>query len=437
MKQICIKREISNDCLTPILVYQALGGIGCCILESAFETGEGKVSYIGLNPLGTFTAVGEHIDVETSESKRSFCGDPYEALKRFSEGHSIFGFIGYNAVRLKEAIPNRHPPSELPDFFFHFYQTVIKFDHEKRTLLCIHEGSEEEVEALFERCFHSVPPHPLKQPISISLDVDVGDQAYGDLVEQAKQYIQAGDIFQVVLSRTFHTSIQSQPFEVYRALRHVSPAPYLFFFEEEAFAIAGASPELLISVQGDAIESVPIAGTSPKTESFDSLLSNPKECAEHVMLVDLARNDVGIVAEAGSVCVTGYKIVKSFSHVNHIVSRVKGRLQGSLHPLDALKASFPAGTVSGAPKVRAMEIIDALESTARGLYAGAIVVLDEHGNLTSALAIRTAVIQNSHAKVRTGAGIVLDSDREKEAQETKHKASSVLAALELAEGSLP
>lgn len=430
------QKEISNDCLTPILVYQALGGIGCCILESAFETGEGFVSYIGINPIGTFTAVGEQIDVETIGAKQSFCGDPYTALKGFSEGRSVFGFIGYNAMRLKEAIPHRHAPSEIPDFFFHFYQTVIKFDHARRTLLCMHEGSEEEIDAIFEKCFASCPPQPLKQPKPLSFEVDVTDQAFGDLVEHAKRSIQAGDIFQVVLSRTFHTRVQAKPFEVYRALRHASPAPYLFFFEEKAFAIAGASPELLISVEGNAIESVPIAGTSPKGDSFDSLLSNPKECAEHVMLVDLARNDVGIVAEAGTVCVADYKIVKSFSHVNHIVSRVKGRLQASLHPLDALKASFPAGTVSGAPKVRAMEIIDELENTARGLYGGAIVVLDACGNLTSALAIRTAVIQDSYVTVRTGAGIVLDSDRKKEAEETRHKASGVFAALELAEGSL-
>lgn len=435
MQKKRIQREISNDCLTPILVYQALGGIGCCILESAFEKGEGNVSFIGIKPIGTFTAVGRCIAIERRGENKTSVGDPYEALKDFSEGNRIFGLIGYNAVRLKEAIPNRHPPEAIPDFFFHIYQTVIKFDHEKGTLLCLHEGSEEEIDALLERCFQATPPKLHKLPRPLSFEADAGDKDFGELVEKAKTYLRAGDIFQVVLSRTLHTRIEAKPFEVYRALRQVSPAPYLFFFEEQEFAIAGASPELLISVNEGKIESMPIAGTNANTDLPAELLSNAKECAEHVMLVDLARNDVGAVSEAGSVCVAEYKTIKSFSHVNHIISRVKGQLKASLHPLDALKASFPAGTVSGAPKIRAMELIDELENSSRGLYGGAVVVMDEEGNLTSCLAIRTAVLQGFHASIRVGAGIVLDSDKEKEARETLQKARGVIEALELAQGS--
>lgn len=431
MKQ---KQEIPNDGLTPIQVYRALGGKGCCILESAHEKGEGKISLIGINPIGTFKAKGQSIEIELRGKKRSFVGDPYEALKQFAKDQRAFGFISYDAVRLKEKIPDRHPSCGVPDFFFHLYQTILTFEHDRQRVICTHEGTQEGLNALLARCFEPIALKPFKAPKKVAIEPDIGAEEYMQLVDLAKEYIRAGDIFQVVLSRTFRAQVNSTPFEIYRALRQTSPAPYHFFFEEKDFAVAGASPELLVSIQKGVVESMPIAGTCPKESDPNLLLSDPKECAEHVMLVDLARNDVGAVAVAGSVQVADYKILKSFSHVHHIVSRVVGRLKEALDPLDAFKESLPAGTLSGAPKIRAMEIIDELERSRRGLYGGAIVTLDENGDLTSCIGIRMAYIRGSEVEIRTGAGIVLDSVREKEADETVHKARGVVAALELAEG---
>lgn len=436
MKERLIQKQMAYDSLTPILVYRAIGGVGSCILESAYEKGEGKTSLIGICPVGTFQAIGQQIEIELHGEKKNLVGDPYEALKDFSKERRAFGFISYNAIRLKEAIPDRHPSKNFPDFFFHLYQTVIAFYHDKREVVCTHEGTQESLDASLSACFEPIRLQAFKTPKKVSLQVDIEKEDYVKMVEQAKEHIKAGDIFQVVLSRTLHAEVQASPFEIYRALRQVSPSPYHFFFEEKDFAIAGASPELMLSVQEGNIESIPIAGTCTKDKSTVELLASPKESAEHAMLVDLARNDVGALAIVGSVQVTDYRSVKAFSHVNHIISRVTGKLNPSLHSLDAFKASFPAGTLSGAPKIRAMEIIDTLEHSRRELYGGAIVTLDEKGNLMSCIAIRTAFIRGSKVEIRVGAGIVLDSDGEKEAEETEYKARSVVEALELAEGSV-
>lgn len=437
MRAEWIEQEMPYDSLTPILVYRALGGVGSCILESAYEKGEGKVSFIGIHPIGTFQAWGQQIEVQLKGKTERFIGDPYEALKQFGRGRKAFGFISYNAIRLKEAIPDRHHTGGegFPDLFFHLYQTVIAFHHETQKVLCRHEGTEEEFETILTRCCEQARLRLFKISKRINVEPDLSHEEFMKIVEKAKEHIRAGDIFQVVLSRTLHAEVHATPFEVYRALRQVSPSPYHFLFEERDFAIVGASPELLISVQDGTVESMPIAGTYPKERDPKELLESPKEVAEHTMLVDLARNDVGAIALGGSVRVLDYLSVKTFSHVHHIISRVIGQLPGSLHALDAFKASFPAGTLSGAPKIRAMEIIDALECSRRDLYGGAIVMLDERGNLISCIAIRTAFMRGSQVEIRVGAGIVFDSDPEKEAEETMHKARSIIEALELAEGS--
>ena len=437
MSDKIIKHEIAYDGLTPIVIYRALGGLGCCMLESAFEKGEGKISLIGIAPLATLKAFGRQIEIEIQGTKSSFAGDPYTALKQFAKGKKAIGFIGYNAVRLKENLPDSRPSTSFPDLFFHIYQTIITFYHDKQRIICLHEGTQESLDEMLEKCQIPAGRPAFKQPKKLDIKPDLTNSEYALMVERSKEFIKAGDIFQVVLSRTFHASIKASPFDVYRALRHTSPSPYHFFFEEKDFAIAGASPELMLSVQKGVIESSPIAGTSPVGEEGAQLLDSMKECAEHVMLVDLARNDVGAVSVAGTVRVADYKTIKTFSHVNHIISRVIGTLNPELHALDAFKASFPAGTLSGAPKIRAMEIIDALENKRRDLYGGAIVSLDEKGDLMSCIAIRTAFIRGSNVEVRVGAGIVLDSDALKEAEETEHKARGVFEALELAEGSMP
>jgi anthranilate synthase component I len=436
MKPRIRKKQIVIDRLTPLSCYHALGGLGCCLFESVYDGDAGKISMIGIRPIGTFQAQGDAIEIELFGQKTACQGDPYVELKRFSAGRKLFGFLGYDAVRCKEKLPDRHVPSYFPDFFFHLYQTIITFDHERQTVYITHEGTPEELDAICQRCQDSIEPPEMQNPKEIAIVADSSREAFSQLVQRAKEFIRAGDIFQVVLSRTFHASMQAKAFDVYRALRQTSPAPYLFFFEENDFAVAGASPELLISVQNGVVETMPIAGTRSKGSNLD-ILFDPKERAEHIMLVDLARNDVGQIAQVGSVRVAESMQIRSFSHLDHIVSRVVGRLNPSLHPLDALKAAFPAGTLSGAPKIRAMELIDELENRRRNLYGGAIVFMDEMGNLKSCIAIRMIVLQEGRAEVRAGAGIVLDSIPQKEAIETEIKAQGALDALKLAAGGMP
>ncbi len=429
-----ITKEVANDSLTPITCYSVLGGAGCCILESAHEKGQDKTSLIGINPFATLTANGRSVQINLEDFIHRFEADPYEALKGFCKHHKAFGFISYDAVRIKENIPDRHPKGPIPEFLFHLYRTVITFDHARHKITFAHQGNEAELDALIERCHAPIRLKAFGRPGHLEVTPDLSNVQFSTLVEQAKAHITAGDIFQVVLSRTFHSTINASPFDIYRAIRHNCPAPYLFFFEEEDYALAGASPELLISVQNGHIETVPIAGTRPKECSAEELLMDPKECAEHVMLVDLSRNDLGIVAKPGTVQVTEYQTVRSYSHVHHIVSRVEAELNPTLHSLDALKAAFPAGTLSGAPKIRAMQIIDQLENNRRGPYGGAVVAIDEEGNLISCISIRMAQIFKDRVEVRTGAGIVLDSIPAQEALETEHKAKGILEALALCAG---
>jgi anthranilate synthase component 1 len=258
-------------------------------------------------------------------------------------------------------------------------------------------------------------------------------------VRRAKSYIRAGDIFQVVPSQRFSAATDCDPFEIYRALRVVNPSPYLYYLKLDDVSVVGSSPEMLVKVQKGKVSYRPIAGTVPrgKSEAEDdvfekSLLADPKERAEHIMLVDLGRNDLGRVCEYGSVTVERLMFVEKYSHVMHLVSSLSGKLRGDLDCFDALMACFPAGTVSGAPKIRAMQIIDELEPTRRGIYAGAILYLDFSGNLDSCIALRTLVAKNGRAYIQAGGGVVADSVPEREYQETVNKARAIVSALEIA-----
>jgi len=427
-------RQIHYDSLTPILAYTALGGQGATLMESAYDEGYGKYSFIGVNPLATFSVRGTDVHIDFAGNIVNHSNDPYLLLPEFTVGRKSFGFVTYDGVRVKEKLPDRHPPKAVPDFFFRIYKTVISFDHQAQKLVIKHEGSEEELNQVVQKLFsiNGLPvTHPQKM---IALEPDVSDSEFADKVKRAKEYIRQGDIFQVVLSRTFTADLDLPPFAIYRAMRKLNPTPYLYLFEEPEFAIVGASPELLVGVKDGVIETVPIAGTCKRGEDINKLLNDEKETAEHIMLVDLARNDVGAVAKAGTVTVTKFKNVKTYSHVSHIVSHVVGQLDEKYNAFDVLKSVLPAGTLSGAPKIRAMEIIDELEMTRRGLYGGAVLMLDEKSNLTAAIAIRTMFIQNNQVELRTGAGIVYDSVPEKEVEETYLKARGALASIELALG---
>lgn len=430
-----IVREYPADQLTPVMAYAALAARKGCLLESTVSGADGgRNSFIGIDPVATFTAKGQNSELRIGSCLETLEGDPYQVLstleKRF--GLHAVGFISYEAVRYKEKIPGRHPDLlGLPDFYFQFYRSSILFDHE-RGIVSLTAESHEEIDRLMEELLGNkvrLPVFGIER--KIVAEPDLSDSEYGELVEKAKKNIRSGDVFQIVLSRTFKVKIDAAPLQIYRALRQTSPAPYLFFFESTDFALAGASPEKIISVQNGRIESMPIAGTTTATGSIDELLSDPKESAEHVMLVDLARNDLGSVSLPGTVKVASYKQPVRFSHATHIVSRIVGQLDPRFSSLDAFKASFPAGTLTGAPKIRAMELIDEMETSRRDLYGGAIVHLDGKGNLKSCIAIRMAFIKGGAAYVRAGAGIVLDSDPKKEADETRLKANTLFDALKL------
>ncbi len=372
--------------------------------------------------------------------------------------NAAVGFIAYDAIRLFESIPDRHQHgNSLPEMLFNFYRNTLMFDHLQQKLVIsvvvetesnpeqTYHSTQEKISAIVTKITASQThtPTPVKNTrAAMPVVTDVSDEQFIELVEQAKKYIIAGDAFQIVLSRCFKQPYCVKPFDIYRALRRISPAPYMFYFPFEQSVIVGASPEKLISVRQRNVTINPIAGTRPRTQNSndqqisDELLNDKKERAEHMMLVDLARNDLGAVCMPGTIKVQELMQVKHFSHVSHITSVVTGQLREDKDTFDALAATFPAGTLSGAPKIRAMEIIDELETSRRGIYGGAICRIDNQGNLDSCIAIRMAVLTAGEATIRTGAGIVYDSNPESEARETRYKAQSVLEAIRIAEEEL-
>lgn len=402
-------KELAFDEYTPITAYQALASKGACLLESS--PNQDRFSFIGIDPMVSVSGKGDYC----SAIRKLRQEHPIEAIHPLAlYAGGCIGYVTYEG-----------------EYFCQIYRSGLCFDHQLQRVVIFHIGEEKELELVCQKLNLNKEKKRTEARLEIGpISTDKSDDDFLHMVEKAKTHLKAGDAFQIVLSRTFKTKFKGEePFQIYLALRKASPAPYLFFFDLEQFAIAGASPEKLISVNGHTIESSPIAGTRPKGASISELLNDPKETAEHVMLVDLARNDLGAVSMPGSVKVVEFKSVHEFSHVTHIVSRVTGVLDSHFDVLDAFKASFPAGTLSGAPKIRAMELIDKIEQSKRGLYGGAILVIDNKGNLTSCIVIRTAIIQDGEISVRAGAGIVLDSDPIKEATETRIKASTVLEAV--------
>jgi anthranilate synthase component 1 len=337
------------------------------------------------------------------------------------------------------------------------FDTVLAFDHVRHRILIIANAritGDEDLESLYQSACakigfvegeldRTLSKSPRPEPTPFAVTSNVTQDQFETMVRTAKEHIAAGDIYQVVLSQRFDVETGVDPFTVYRALRHVNPSPYMYFLRIGDRSIVGSSPEMLVRVEGRRVETHPIAGTRPRGRTPDEdvqlgeqLRQNEKERAEHVMLVDLGRNDVGRVAKYGSVRVPTYMSIERYSHVMHLVSIVEGQLADDRDRLDALAACFPAGTVSGAPKVRAMEIIAELENRPRGTYAGAVGYLDFAGNLDFCITIRTVLLEGGHAYVQAGAGIVADSDPTAEYQETRDKARGVLKALELAHGGL-
>lgn len=468
---IPIRAVITTDLETPISVYyKVVGEEQGYILESAESSRNfGRYSFIGVQPYAIFTARPKAAEIKDSEASCSISGTPLAALneylKKFSVADSAtmppfaggaVGYFAYEAVATWERNRLVNLPDDMVLAELMFCQVNIVFDHLYNTttviyLATVKEGTD--LEELYRQAVNKITGliSKLQRPLTAIPSLAVKNRVSGinhtenqqsrdeyiAMVEKAKEYIAAGDIFQVVLSQQFRREINCQPISIYRRLRRINPSPYMFYLSFGRRQVIGASPEMLVKVTNGKVETCPIAGTRPrgKTEREDTLLveqllNDAKEKAEHAMLVDLGRNDIGRVSEAGTVMVDQLMQVEKFSHVMHLVSKVSGKLARQYTPLTALEACFPAGTVSGAPKVRAMEIISELEQQYRRTYAGAVGYIDFKGNMDTCITIRTMVIEGGTATIQTGAGIVADSIPETEYQEIRHKAQVLFKVLE-------
>jgi anthranilate synthase component 1 len=465
-----IVREISADLETPISVYMKLRGETPSFLLESVEGGEriARYSFIGVQPKAQYILRDGQIEIKDAAGTRTvqYDNDPTYFLQqemsrfnfkaqpgvpRFIGG--LVGYLGYESVRFFEpTLQSKMKRGAIPDGIYLLADTVIAFDHARRSLSLIANVLDGDVEAanrklddIEARIHVPLPPADKRNVQTSKTRSNMTQGRFEDMVRDAKEHILAGDIFQVVLSQRFSRETNVEPFDVYRAVRRLNPSPYMFFFdfgivEDEPLFIVGSSPEMFVRLEGRTASLRPIAGTRPRGADAaadaalaEELLADPKERAEHVMLVDLGRNDLGRVCEYATVRVSDFFTIEKYSHVMHIVSHVEGKLKPELTAFDLVRAAFPAGTVSGAPKVRALEIIAELEPDARGAYAGTVGYFGFDGNMDTCLAIRTMVGRGNTFSVQAGAGIVADSDPSTEFQETVNKASAMLKAIDVAE----
>jgi anthranilate synthase component 1 len=471
-----VYKTVMADLETPVSAYWkvARGRKYSFLLESV-EGGErlGRYTYLGADPFLVVKAQGDRVEVTRAgktvrrkgavldilrEVAREFRPAGRAGLPPLSSG--AVGYLGYDLVRqIEPRVPAfRKDDWKMPDAVFLFFSALLAFDHVKHQIWIIanvrcdewpgklekgYQQAVREIEEIEKRLRRALPRPAARargRP-AVESRSNLGKEKFCRAVKKAKEYILAGDIFQVVLSQRLDVKLAAEPFEVYRRLRMVNPSPYMFYLQLDDEIVLGSSPEMLVKVDGRQAEYRPIAGTRPRGASEeedrrigDELLADEKERAEHIMLVDLGRNDLGRVCEYGTVRVKdrSLMILERYSHVIHIVSVITGTLREGCDEFDALKACFPAGTLSGAPKVRAMEIIAELEPTRRCVYGGSVLYLDFSGNLNSCIAIRTMAVRGRQARVQVGAGIVADSVPEREWQETMSKAGALLRAVELA-----
>jgi len=472
-----VYRTLLADTLTPVSAYEKFcRGDHSFLLESA-SGGEklARYSFLGTEPFEVFSARGRDVTIEdTSGETREFASDdPIEELRkcvscfrtvavpglpRFVGG--AVGYAAYDAIRYVECLPDVPPDAlELPDLLFAFYDRMLVFDHLNKTLLvvCCAQIDERGPEAAYKDALGRIEEavERLRTPvmtlsddiiprgeITLAFESNCSKEAFCKAVERCKEYIHAGDIFQVVLSQRLSARTRATPFEIYRTLRVINPSPYMFHLRMGELSLVGSSPEIMVKVESGKVTVRPLAGTRRRGASEEEdtalaaeLLADPKERAEHIMLLDLGRNDVGRISRYGTVHIEEEMIIERFSHVMHMTSTVTGMLDEGRTCFDAFRACFPAGTVSGAPKIRAMEILDELEPVKRGPYAGAVGYLDFRGNLDTCIAIRTIILKGDQAIVQAGAGIVADSVPEREHEETLNKARGLLRAIQVAEES--
>ncbi len=468
-----VYRRLLSDTHTPVSAFRCLdrGGPGC-LFESVIG-GEkvGRYSFLGTEPVKRFCASGHQVTIyrEGDEDESFESSDPLKSLQDHLRATvapmkglppfigGAIGYAAYDVVRYVEHLPNAPKNDrELPDLDFSFYQTILVFDHVNKTitLVTLAQGKTAEAKQSYLQAIARLDQFEqrLAAPfVPSSIDITemsaVSDlrvesnftrEQFCDAVRRCVQYIHAGDIFQVVPSQRFSVKTDVPPLEIYRSLRVVNPSPFMFFVRTPDADLIGCSPEIMCRVAGRHVTVRPLAGTRRrgKDEQEDreleiELLSDPKERAEHVMLVDLGRNDIGRVAAFGTVELTEVMVVERYSHVMHISSEVVGQLRPELNCFDALKACLPAGTVSGAPKVRAMQIIDEIEPHRRGPYGGAVGYLDYRGNMDTCIALRTMVVSKGVVYVQAGCGVVADSDPDAEYEETVNKARALISAIEM------
>jgi anthranilate synthase component 1 len=468
---IPVRQEIVADMETPVSAFLKLAQGPFAFLLESVEMGEiaGRYSFLGADPGLLFRSKGRKvwIDREGMTEEREIEGSALDELRSvmsaFREAPlpgmppytgGAVGYMSYDVVREIEPVPDSNPDDlEVPDMFFMITDSLVAFDHVKHQMVLIanaHVGTTGP-DAAYDRAVArletmrrklrqplEVPPQQ-RQEVKITPSSNFKREDFEEVVRRCKEYILAGDVFQVVPSQRWSADLPCDPFDLYRALRVINPSPYMFYLKLGEIKLAGSSPEILAKLQGDEVTVRPIAGTRPRGQTVEEdraleqeLLADPKECAEHIMLVDLGRNDVGRVCRYNTVQVDDLKVIERYSHVMHIVSNVVGRLKEGLDAFDVIKATFPAGTLTGAPKIRAMEIIDEMEPVRRGPYGGAVGYFSFNGNLDSCITIRTLLIKDDKVYVQAGAGIVADSDPATEYEETRSKARGMINAIEWA-----
>ncbi|TCM71085.1 anthranilate synthase component 1 [Acinetobacter calcoaceticus] len=478
---IPVYRQRLADTDTPLSVFARLKSHPQAYLFESVEGGENwaRYSIIGLGESTVFSCHKGQLSIQTADGQiqTQACADPFEYIREFQAQFKVpsqqeipelpqftgglVGYFGYDAVRYIEPRLKNAPtadPVGLPDIWMMLSKTVIVFDNLKDTLFIIvhadasdpaaYQQAQQQLDAL-EQLLEtpvSLKAVPHTAPVFVSL---TGKEKFLDTVATVKEYIQAGDVMQVVPGHRMVSDFDGDPLQVYRALRHLNPSPYLFLvqgrtlLDQKPFHVVGSSPEILSRLEHGIATVRPLAGTRPRGRTKEEdlaleqdLLSDEKEIAEHVMLIDLGRNDIGRVAKIGKVQVTDQMVIERYSHVMHIVSNVQGEVQDGIDALDVFKATFPAGTLSGAPKIRAMEIIDEVEPVRRGIFGGAVGYLGWHGEMDMSIAIRTCVIRENKVFVQAGAGLVADSQPDSEWNETQIKARAVIKAVELSSNGL-
>lgn len=469
--------EVLADYDTPVSVFRKIDSPGYSFLFESVEGGDkwARYSFLGAEPSVVFRSKGRSIEImHSGRETETFTGDPILALRdllsqyrpvsseelpRFHGG--AVGYFGYDMVRFIEDIPDSSPDElKLWDSVYMVMDTILAFDNVTSKIKIISnayvpdlKNAREEYEKSLARIakLKSKLKNSLDERFTNGISRDVGEEKFTlesnfepehfkDAVLRTKEYIKSGDIIQAVISQRWKTDLRVDPFDLYRALRILNPSPYMFFLRMGEDILTGSSPEVMVRVEGERIASRPIAGTRPRGKTVPEdealaaeLIADPKERAEHIMLVDLARNDLGRVSNTGSVRVNDFMIVERYSHVMHIVSNVTALLAEGSDAFDVIKATFPAGTLSGAPKVRAMEIIEETEPTTRGAYGGCVCYFSFSGNMDSCITIRTFVIKDGKVYIQAGAGIVADSNPETEYQETVNKVKALVKSVELAE----